>query len=42
MREQVVVLRITTDKLFDLAGARSRYAKSIRLHCNGSSNALLS
>lgn len=33
-------LRITTDKLFDLAGARSRYAKSIRLHCNGSSNAV--
>jgi DNA polymerase III subunit alpha len=32
-------LRITTNKLFDLAGARSRYAKSIRLHCNGSSNA---
>ncbi len=33
-------LRITTNKLFDLAGARSRYAKSIRLHCNGSSNAV--
>jgi DNA polymerase-3 subunit alpha len=32
-------LRITTNKLFDLAGARSCYAKSIRLHCNGSSNA---
>ena len=33
-------LRITADKLFDLAGARSRYAKSIKLHCNGSSNAV--
>ena len=32
-------LRITTNKLFDLAGARSCYAKSIRIHCNGSSNA---
>ena len=32
-------LRITANKLFDLAGARSCYAKSIRLHCNGSSNA---
>jgi DNA polymerase-3 subunit alpha len=33
-------LRITTNKLFDLAGARSRYAKSIRLNCNGLSNAV--
>jgi DNA polymerase-3 subunit alpha len=33
-------LRITANKLFDLAGARSCYAKSIRLHCNGSSNAV--
>jgi DNA polymerase-3 subunit alpha len=33
-------LRISIDKLFDLAGARSRYAKGIRLHCNGSSNAV--
>ena len=32
-------LRITTNKLFDLAGARSCYAKNIRIHCNGSSNA---
>ena len=31
-------LRIYTDKLFDLASARSRYAKSMRLHCNGLSN----
>ena len=32
-------LRITTNKLFDLAGARSCYAKNIRIHCNRSSNA---
>ena len=33
-------LRISADKLFDLAGARSRYAKSMQLHCNGLSNAV--
>ncbi len=33
-------LRISTDKLFDLAGARSYYAKGMWLHCNGSSNAV--
>ena len=32
-------LRITTNKLFDLAGARSCYARNIRIHCNRSSNA---
>ncbi len=33
-------LRISTDKLFDLAGARSYYAKGMWLHCNGLSNAV--
>jgi DNA polymerase-3 subunit alpha len=33
-------LRISADKLFDLTGARSHYAKGMRLHCNGSSNAV--
>ena len=32
-------LRIVADKLYDLADARSRYAKSIKLHCNGLANA---
>jgi DNA polymerase-3 subunit alpha len=32
-------LRISADQLFDLEGARSRYAKCMRLHCNGLSNA---
>ena len=33
-------LRISADKLFDLAGARSHYAKGMQLHCNGLSNAV--
>ncbi len=33
-------LRISTEKLFDLTNARSHYAKAMRLHCNGLSNAV--
>lgn len=32
-------LRITADQLYNLDGARSRYAKRMELHCNGLSNA---
>ena len=32
-------LRITADQLYDLDSARSRYAKRMELHCNGSSDA---
>ncbi len=32
-------LRIVADKLYDLADARSRYAKSIKLYCNELANA---
>ncbi|MDA8094091.1 MAG: DNA polymerase III subunit alpha [Betaproteobacteria bacterium] len=30
-------LRVTADKLYDLAGARSHFAKAVRLTCNGGS-----
>lgn len=33
-------LRIAADKLYDLAGARSRYAKGMKLYCNGLANAV--
>ncbi len=33
-------LRIIADQLYDLDSARSRYAKRMELHCNGSSSAL--
>ncbi|SFO12621.1 DNA polymerase-3 subunit alpha [Nitrosospira briensis] len=32
-------LRITADQLYNLGTARSRYAKYVELHCNGTSNA---
>lgn len=32
-------LRVSADKLLDLAGARTRFAKSMRLTCNGQANA---
>ncbi len=32
-------LRITADQLYNLDSARSRYAKYVEVHCNGSSNA---
>ena len=32
-------VRINADKLYDLAGARTRFAKSMRLSCNGQANA---
>lgn len=32
-------LRIIADKLYDLADARSRYARSMELHCNGLAHA---
>ena len=28
-------LRLTADRLYDLAAARSRFARKVRLHCNG-------
>jgi DNA polymerase-3 subunit alpha len=33
-------LRVSADKLYDLAGARTRFAKSVRLVCNGQAKAL--
>jgi DNA polymerase-3 subunit alpha len=32
-------LRITADQLYNLDTARSRYARYVELHCNGTSNA---
>ena len=31
-------LRLTADRLYDLAAARSRFARKMRLHCNGQSS----
>ncbi|HEV8260152.1 MAG TPA: DNA polymerase III subunit alpha, partial [Burkholderiales bacterium] len=31
-------LRLTADRLYDLAAARSRFARKVRLHCNGQSS----
>jgi DNA polymerase-3 subunit alpha len=31
-------LRLTADRLYDLATARSRFARKVRLHCNGQSS----
>ncbi|MEX0959845.1 MAG: DNA polymerase III subunit alpha [Burkholderiales bacterium] len=31
-------LRLTADRLYDLAAARNRFARGVRLHCNGQSN----
>ena len=33
-------LRVTADVLYDLEGARSRYARRVEVHCNGSSSAV--
>jgi DNA polymerase-3 subunit alpha len=33
-------LRITADVLYDLDSARSRYARRVEVHCNGSSSAM--
>jgi len=32
-------LRIAADKLYDLTAARSRFAKGMKLHCNGEASA---
>jgi DNA polymerase-3 subunit alpha len=31
-------LRLTADRLYDLAAARNRFARKVRLHCNGQSS----